>query len=299
MTEHLNAGPRPDPDDIPFIVTPKQVAKYVGATAFGLPVVLALLGWLTPVCFMDSISHFYYTPVGGNVLVGSLTVIGAVMIFFYKFKGDEGPEHAAYSRRNARLAKIAGLCALGVAYVPTGGFGCQYAGEPSRFFLSDTRFTVPEGVPVSIYLPEAMIEGTLSHGFWGLFGIESWVLSAIHYLSALGMFAILGYFSFFVFTRVQTPAATESRSLSGRPTDTKKLRNAIYRTMGIAIAAAILTLAVKALVQASLDGSELVAFLDWWNGYGLTFVAETVALIAFGVSWLVKARILRVFEDRG
>lgn len=298
MTDSI--PPVADPDDIPFIVTPKQVAKFVGATAFGLPIVLLVLTWLTPICFMASISHFYYTPIGGNVLVGSLSVIGAIMIFFYKFKGNEGPENAAYSRLNARLAKFAGICALGVAFVPTGGFGCQYVGQPSRFFLTDTQFTVPPGEPRTIYAPGAEISGTLSNNFWGIFGIDSAILSMVHYLSALGMFLVLGYFSYFVFTKVQTPAATESLTLEGAPTDTKKFRNKIYRVAGVAIALSILALAVKAGVQAFiLKDAALVEFLTWWNGFRLTFLFEAIALIAFGVSWLVKARILKVFEDPG
>jgi hypothetical protein len=288
------------PEDIPFVVTPKQVAKFAGATALGLPILLLLLTWWTPVCFMASISHFYYTPVGGNVLVGSLSVIGAIMMFFYKFKGDEGPENKAYSRRNARLAKIAGACALGVAFVPTTDFGCQYDGQPSRFFLADTQYTVPEGEPRTIYAPGAEVTGTISNDFWGLFGVDNPILDAVHYLSALGMFLILAYFSFFVFTQVQTPAATESHTLQGAPTDIKQVRNAIYRAMGIAIALSIVALAVKAGVQSFvLKDAALVDFQTWWNGYRLTFVFEAIALIAFGVSWLVKARILRLLEDTG
>ncbi|MBT8423899.1 MAG: hypothetical protein KJO67_02895 [Silicimonas sp.] len=288
----------PDPDTepavlrhLPFVVTPREMHKFVGAISLGLPLVLLAIAAATPICFMQSISHYYYTPLGGDVLVGGLTVIAAIMIYFYQYKGDEGDENSAYNLRNARLAKLAGLFALGVAFLPTSGAGCPFKQNAARFLVPDTTLDT-ERLPV----------GALSSDFWAIFVSDtrlSGLLGWLHYLSALGMFLILGYFSYFVFTRVQTRAATETHSMAGELTPSKKLRNRIYRIAGIAIALSILALAVKfALAQFILPTDRRSAFEAWWNGWHLTFLFEAVALMAFGVSWLVKARILAVLEDQ-
>ncbi len=281
-------------EEVPFRVTPKQMHKFVGMTALCLPIVLMLVPLIWPVCFMTSISHFYYTPVGGDILVGSLSVIGAIMLFFYAYKGDDGDAHSAYSRRNARLAKVAGLCALGVAFVPTGGLGCAYDGEAARFLIFEAGFTTPAGAPRSIYVEGAMATGTLTAEFAKLLGLPKFV-GGLHYASALGMFLILGYFSFFVFTQVQTAAARETAT---ELTEVKRTRNRLYRLAGGVIFFAIFALIVKVGLESFfLQGEEQLAFTEWWNGLYLTFVFEALALIAFGVSWLVKARIFGWLED--
>lgn len=284
---------------VPFVVTPKQIHKFVGCTALGLPIILLWLPLLTPICFMTSISHFYYTPIGGDILVGSLTVIGAIMLYFYAYKGDDDTDNPAYSLRNARLAKLAGLCALGVAFVPTSNLGCPYSGEAARFLIEGTQFAVPAGAPErSFNVPGAFATGTLVYDFWALLGIGGtlgWLLSAVHYLSAATMFGILGYFSFFVFTAVQTSDAMEN----GQLTEVKKMRNGIYRVAGGLIFLSIIALIVKFGLQSFLNAPTALHFLDWWNGYYLTFVFEALGLMSFGISWLVKARIFGWFEDTG
>lgn len=284
--------------NLPFVVTPQEMHKFVGLTAVGLALVLIVLPLILPICFMSSISHFYYTPVGGDVLVGALTVIGAIMLCFYTYKGDDGDENSAYSRRNARLAKLAGLCALGVAFAPTSGLGCFYEGEASRFLVANTEFTVAADFPRTIYDETARAIGTLTFDLWALMGVEGtlgWLLGSVHYVSAGLMFGILGYFSFFVFTRVQTPRAMATRDTMTR---VKVNRNRIYRFAGALIFLSIAALIVKfGLEKAILSGGQLLAFLQWWNGLYLTFIIEMVGLVAFGVSWLVKARIFGWFED--
>ncbi len=285
--------------NVPFIVTPRQVNKFVGWTALGLPLVLIFVWLISPICFMSSISHFYYTPVGGDILVGSLTVIGAIMMLFYKYKGDDSTGNSAYNRRNARLAKLAGLCALGVAFAPTSGLGCGYDGQASRFLIEATGYGVPDGAPErSFNVPGAFATGTLVYDLntlLGLTGIWHTILGAVHYLSAATMFGILGYFSFFVFTAVQTSDATEN----GELTEVKKMRNRIYRVAGGLIFFSIAALIVKFGLEYFLDDARALAFKDWWNGLYLTFIFEALGLIAFGVSWLLKARIFGLLEDPG
>lgn len=90
------------------------------------------------------------------------------------------------------------------------------------------------------------------------------VTSIIHYTAAIGFFLILFVLSTFFFTRSQ---------------DVK--RNKIYRFCGWTIFAALAALGLFILLP-----RETQIFLDQFS---LFFLLETVALSAFGLSWLVKS----------
>lgn len=90
---------------------------------------------------------------------------------------------------------------------------------------------------------------------------------AVHYTSAAGLFLALAYFSLFLFTKT-----------SGFPTPQKLLRNHVYRTCGVTMLGCILMIA---LYQLALAGSPV----DRLNP---VFWLESLALWAFGISWLVK-----------
>jgi len=85
----------------------------------------------------------------------------------------------------------------------------------------------------------------------------------VHLGSALVFFLLLGYFSVWLFTKSHPGKA---------PLKQKRRRNRIYRVCGILIFAADAAAAV--LAKSSVH---------------LLFVWETVAVVAFGISWLVKA----------
>jgi hypothetical protein len=135
-----------------------------------------------------------------------------------------------------KLASVAGLCAFGVALFPTEGW----------------RF-----VPPNVAVP-----GT------------GWTKIA-HYGSAAGLFAILAFFCFFVFTLV------EPRHLdpSGACLATKSRRNSLYKISGSVIVGMML---------AMLIGGNLLQ--PMWDRLHLTFWCEAAALFAFGVSWITVGR---------
>lgn len=287
------------PSELPFKVDPRRVNATIGVIAFLLPIALAATALLSEAtCFMSSISHFYYTAVGGDILVGALSVVGAVMILFYVYKGSPGAEHPAHSRLNAQLAKLAGVFALGVAFAPTGGIGCRYGATPeeevSRFFLTGT------GVDGT-----GAITGTANADFWVSLGLWDspaevpFLFANAHYLSAAAMFALLAYFSLVVFTRVQTPAARDPAKPDGGLTDTKWWRNALYYGFGGVIVAAMAALGVKmALVTWILDPAAAAVFSARWDAARGTFWCEAAGLMAFGAAWAVKGRLFGLLEDR-
>lgn len=86
--------------------------------------------------------------------------------------------------------------------------------------------------------------------------------AVIHYLAAIVLFASFAFFSLFLF---------RLGSDESPPADKRRL-NTVFLVCGVAIVASI--------VWAGING---------WTGKSI-FVPESVALIAFAISWLVKGR---------
>ncbi len=96
---------------------------------------------------------------------------------------------------------------------------------------------------------------------------KSDIISILHYLTSAVFLVILALMSLFLFTKSKGPM-----------TDKKKQRNRVYRTCGIVILVAIAFIPI-----AGIDSIwERIKFLK------PTFVCETIALVAFGISWLTK-----------
>jgi len=100
-----------------------------------------------------------------------------------------------------------------------------------------------------------------------------------HYLFALGFLGSLAYFSLFLFTKTGNQP----------PTPAKLVRNRIYKYCGYAIAGSILAMvlfvATKKLIKYAVP--------EWLD---VVFWLETIAVMSFGFSWLIKGRTL--FRDR-
>ena len=63
---------------------------------------------------------------------------------------------------------------------------------------------------------------------------------------------------------------------------------------------------IQVFFAVELEGDQVLTLLEnqrnqfqpqWWDGLRLTFVLETLALISFGLSWLIKGRFINRFED--
>ncbi len=96
-------------------------------------------------------------------------------------------------------------------------------------------------------------------------GPNDWV-ATVHYYSAACFFITLALFSLFLFTRGEA-----------RPSVMKKRRNLIYRICGI----------IMLISMAAVETFFLFLYKDYENSR-FVLIAETVTLIAFGVSWLTK-----------
>lgn len=109
----------------------------------------------------------------------------------------------------------------------------------------------------------------------GIFQFTPPVATYLHYGSSALFFILLGINSYFLFTLGDKKNWTKSKSK----------RNGIYRLCGIVIFASLVTLLILAIIL----GDKLEATV--W-----TFIFETVMLLAFGFSWLVKGETL--FADK-
>jgi hypothetical protein len=104
---------------------------------------------------------------------------------------------------------------------------------------------------------------------------ESTFRSTFHYISAAIFLSCLAYMSLFLFTKSDKPPAQR-----GKP---KRRRNRVFRTCG-----AIMVLALLVIVAnfAGLISNET------FDQYHLMFWMETVAVVSFGTSWLIKAEVI-------
>lgn len=282
-------APLPDLRDLPFDIDLRRLNLGVGYVALGLPVSLGLVSILTNTCFNASISHYYFSRVGGDILVGALSFIGLLLMFFYSFRAPGREGCLGWHWYDVVLLKLAGAAAVIVAFVPTTGSGCTHSGEVARVFLANASGS--EG----FHPPGGTVEGTISYDFWASFAALGadvpTVLKMMHFGAAGVMFLVLGYFSAYVFTRENSTAAR----LAG---NRKDRRNLWYRTLGRIIFAVVGVLAIKAALLEMILPLGLAQSIETiWDSLRLTFLFESLGLCAFGLSWMIKGQFIAAFED--
>lgn len=107
---------------------------------------------------------------------------------------------------------------------------------------------------------------------------ENPLANIIHYVSAALLFCTFAFFALFQFTKTNKPGPVNRQ---------KKKRNLIYKICGW-------------VIVFSITGIAIIGFVDNLNArlkfLKPTFVLETVALVAFGFSWLIKGETF--FRDK-
>jgi len=111
----------------------------------------------------------------------------------------------------------------------------------------------------------------------GIFQLSPQLSNTIHLSCAAVFFTLLAINSIFLFT------LTKRKTLL--PTKNKKKRNIVYITCGIIMLASIVIMVVLFLL---FPNTEI-------DKYRLVLIFETIMLLAFGISWLVKGETL--FRD--
>lgn len=97
------------------------------------------------------------------------------------------------------------------------------------------------------------------------------VISNLHYISAAAFFTVLSIFSLFLFTKS-----------SGTPTPEKQKRNKVYIICGVTMVSCMVLITIYNLF---LEGS-------WVTRFKPVLVLESLALWAFGTSWLTKGEMI-------
>jgi len=108
----------------------------------------------------------------------------------------------------------------------------------------------------------------VSTDYIGMFHLHYEVSNIIHGISAISFFLLLAINSFVIFTKSNNVPMTEN----------KKKRNLIYRICGIIIFISLIALLIFYLTIG----------LEKMICYKIPFFIETIMLLAFGFSWLVK-----------
>jgi hypothetical protein len=137
--------------------------------------------------------------------------------------------------------------------------------------VRDTLMAIASGIAglgIAIFPCASRVEPSSAVG---VFKLTPPIAGYLHFGSSALFFILLGVNSFFLFTLGDKEKWTKSKSI----------RNVIYRACGLVIFASLLALAILSKTL----GDKLVATV--W-----TFVFETIMLLAFGISWLVKGETL-------
>ena len=241
-----------------LIISYMFLRKIVGWIGSLLPIALILGGLLTVTASLpDSMSGYYYTQMR-NVFVGALCALGIFLVGY-----------AGYDDLDRWITNVAGLGAIGVAFLPTKPPVCA-AGQ---------RVCLP---PLVAHL-----------------SVTQQIVGDAHLGSAAVTFIALGVMALRFAKSEETPAGQVMVSRVkhglglGKPSGDrlparKRIRNVVYRGCGITIlscvALAALSNALPMPVSARLP---------------LLFSFEALAVFAFGISWFVKGQtLLPILKDR-
>lgn len=241
----------------PYSISQKRLATGVGLTAIGLPAIMLVSAYFEG-GLRNSISHYYYASVQGGIFMVMLAFIGTFLI--------------AYESKfvlETVLARVAGAFAFGIALFPTSGAG----------FENSTQLFRPFGTLQT----NEMGNWSSIDAFTPFCSIAQW-LSWVHYGCAAGLFLFLLYYSLVIFPAVQQRQRVGDQP-DAAPNLAKQRRNSIYYLTGALIAISMAALALKEILK-----------IDW-DQYNLTFWFEALALVAFGIAWIVKGRIVVRIKD--
>lgn len=146
---------------------------------------------------------------------------------------------------------VGSLCAIGVFLLSYRGY------EPKDDIAGNVACICAIGVALFPTTPDKPATGFEGYVGW------------IHYTFAAALFLTLAYFSLILFRKTDPKLPMTPR---------KKKRNTVYLFCGVLILGCIVLLAINALFLGDTDVAKLKPIL----------LLESIAVCAFGVSWLTK-----------
>ena len=246
----------PTSTEEPDVISAHHLQRLIGSIGIALPLICIFYGLFGANYILTSVSAFYYTPVHG-IFVGTLCALGVCLICY---KG--------YDRTDSRLGTVAGFCAILVALFPTVPDTSNLEGgaaeRAAAALVSGTRPIVGPPDPVFCQM--------------------------LHGVAAIALFVVLTIFAGFLFPRTKpTPnnVSTAVQSVKDLkyivvseeakvPDREKAEANRIYRICALLMAGALLAVPLNAFT---------------FRFSHTLFWSETVAVLAFGISWLTKSHV--------
>ena len=209
-------------------------------------------------------------------LIGILGMLLPVMLylFSYAFIDISAPlesiSHYYYTRANPIFVVI--LSCIGIFLIMYSGRECIdfYVSSLAGIFALGVVFFPTTNLASACRAPDKLYAVTYLP--------PNPTREMIHYLAAALFFIFLAYISIQLFTR--------SNKIPSERSKAKKIRNKIYRICGATI---LVCLIVIAAGFSGLIPPEI------YKTYKFTFWFETIAIEAFGFSWLIKGQFL--FKD--
>jgi drug/metabolite transporter (DMT)-like permease len=172
------------------------------------------------------------------------------------------PSISAYFHTTAREVFVGVLAVVGAFLISYKGFDS-----------TDSRASNLAGV-AAICVAAFPCQSRLAGPKLGIFQLPQNWSNHVHVLAAAVLFVTLAGISAFLFTKTDAPP--------NAMTDQKKSRNVVYRTCAVVMALALLEIAAASLLLTEAKQ----------DLYRTTLLGEAVALLAFGVSWLIKGEMI-------
>ncbi len=201
-------------------------------------------------------------------VIGILGILLPITLFLFENQALSSISHYYYSR--SAVFFIAILFSFGTLLISYKG----YKRDPATEWISDNVITNIAGIGILlvVFIPTGccgsgslVIDQLCKEGIYQLYGHENQTKNVIHLASA-GIFIFsIGYMSIFRFTKGDKKE--------------HELENKIYRVCGYTIWACLLILLIRLIFSLQFTDIDV-------------FIFETIAVVAFGISWLVKGETL-------
>lgn len=258
------ATPEPAKSDDRLLIAYIRLRTYTGRLAMALPFVVflgALIVYATPL--QPSISAYYYSGMT-SVFNGTLWAI-ATFLFIYN-PAKEDPLYRDYEKAKTDLHTNRLTEYLG-KYGPSDEVASNWA---AIFALCITLFPT---------LPPSTCVGTLCL-------LPEWVGKA-HVIFAALFFAVLIYFALYLFRKTHADSETH-----GALTPNKIRRNRVYLICGLVMLICTVLILLLGFIPMSEQPTGTYSLLTH-----AVFFLETIAIEAFGFSWLVKGEVILKDDD--
>ncbi len=196
-----------------------------------------------------------------------------LLVLLNKFTILPSLSHYYYSESNVLFIGL--LFAFGLYLFSYRGYKMD---NTKKDFIDDNWITNVAGILIITvaFIPTSADSNLIGkyHLFQAPRGHNNNIYSTIHLSCAAGFFLIMAYLSYFRFTRTDNLHETHLEAVL------KKRRNKLYRVSAILVVLALIFMFVFEFLSDN-------PFSDY-----VVIIGETVALFAFGLSWLVKSKAL-------